>query len=122
MQMCSHPLVGQPDSLPYWDNQSKEAHGLILAAVDSHSIGISRTELVQLISVKSFKIFLMQNVDKCWRRYTQKVKIRVHQVPASKQAFTGSFLEAHDTSLKLCKSNSLAARNWQSLFAPTSLD
>lgn len=58
---------GGPDSLSYGDNWSKEAHGLILAALDSHTIAISRPEQAQLILVKSFIVILMRVVDKYWK-------------------------------------------------------
>lgn len=63
-RMCSHPL---DDRFFAWLRQSKEALGLILAALDSHSIGFLRTELIQLISVRSFRIIVVQNVDKYWK-------------------------------------------------------
>lgn len=90
------PSLGGTGPLTTTARKSRQA---TLAAVDSHRIGISRAELIQQISVKSFIATVMQTADKYWKEL-HPARNDWSSNP-SESALTGIFLEAQDISLKV---------------------
>lgn len=127
MQMCSYPGLSRS-----CDNHGQEiqAENLVCCRFpqDWHlqgrtdtrdfSFGISRAELIEQISIKSFTIAIMQDADKYWKEFYPARNDWSSPNP-SESALTGIFLEAQDISLKVNETVWLLIAD--SLFLPSLL-